>query len=514
MNRPARSFSSSEVPASAPGLPRPAYRITLAGDSAFRGMAEIIPRGVGDDRLLQSICEELTTHNPAYDEAVKYGRPTWGLDEALTWYAPTSAGLAVPMAYAPRAVQILGPQRVQVEDRTVHHVPRPMRARFDPRTYQQPAIKDIFGALQRIHHALLIAPAGSGKTEIALAVAAMLGQPMLWLTHTKDLADQARQRAIARLGIPAEQIGMIGSGEFTIGRFLTVALVQTLCKIDPERWAGEFGLIAQDECHHAPTVTAARVLNACGARYRLGLTATPERSDGLGRVLEWHFGPPAHVIERAATLGSGTITPTLRTVESGWRSDTWELHKRALDAYESFHGRSARDDPNAPKIDFNELMAEMVESDERNTFLAELIAREAVGRKSLVLAARVEHCEILAMAVAEWNPFLRRDVIHGGTSRKKRGEILDRARAGEVDLLFGVNLPKEGLDIPCLDQLFVIGGGRDKIKIEQSVGRIQRASPGKTSARVVDVLDEHIGVLKSQFWARRSVYKKIGMIGR
>jgi superfamily II DNA or RNA helicase len=83
--------------------------------------------------------------------------------------------------------------------------------------------------------------------------------------------------------------------------------------------------------------------------------------------------------------------------------------------------------------------------------------------------------------------------------------------SGELDVLFAVDIAKEGLDIPRLDRLFLVAGGRNEAELEQKVGRIQRACPGKLDAVVFDIVDERIGVLRAQYYARRKVYKSLGL---
>src|SRR5690606_22494372 len=116
-----------------------------------------------------------------------------------------------------------------------------------------------------------------------------------------------------RLGVPKNEIGMIGGGRETLGYFLTIGLVQTLSRRELGRWANEFGVVVVDECHRVPASTWTHVVNAFPARWRFGLTGTPKRRDGLHAVMHLYMGPtiytvPAEAVQRAG----GTVTPTLR----------------------------------------------------------------------------------------------------------------------------------------------------------------------------------------------------------
>jgi len=140
------------------------------------------------------------------------------------------------------------------------------------------------------------------------------------------------------------------------------------------------------------------------------------------------------------------------------------------------------------------------------------LARECLGHSSLVLSERVEHCEWLKNEIYEYGPGVRAAVIHGKLNKTKRREVLAAMESGELDILFAVDIAKEGLDIPRLDRLFLVGGGRNEAEVEQKVGRIQRPFAGKEDAVVFDFVDEKIGVFQNQFWARRRVYRKLGIV--
>ena len=85
--------------------------------------------------------------------------------------------------------------------------------------------------------------------------------------------------------------------------------------------------------------------------------------------------------------------------------------------------------------------------------------------------------------------------------------IRDRSR-----ILFATyQLAKEGLDIPRLDRLVLATPTRNKVIVQQSIGRIQRPAPGKTGALVLDIVDEHTPQLLAQYKQRRTLYKKMNI---
>jgi superfamily II DNA or RNA helicase len=144
------------------------------------------------------------------------------------------------------------------------------------RDYQTEAV----GKLVRITQGYLVMPCGSGKTRTALGAIARLRTPTLVLVHTTDLAAQWRQEIRNELGVEA---GLIGSGQARVAP-ITVGLVQALVRWPLPRldaYLSTLGFLVVDELHHCPAVTFRQIIDRCPARYRLGLTATPEREEGL-----------------------------------------------------------------------------------------------------------------------------------------------------------------------------------------------------------------------------------------
>ena len=87
--------------------------------------------------------------------------------------------------------------------------------------------------------------------------------------------------------------------------------------------------------------------------------------------------------------------------------------------------------------------------------------------------------------------------------------ITDRLKSPVRCLLATYQLAKEGLDIPRADRLFLVQPVRDATAIQQAVGRIMRPAPGKADALVYDFVDILVPTCKSQFSARKTVYRKL-----
>ena len=149
------------------------------------------------------------------------------------------------------------------------------------RDYQKPCTD----ALKKYVNGIFVLPPGLGKTQIGLECASFLKQKTIWLTHTKDLLNQAKERCESNLIC---KTSTITEGKCDTSGDIVFATVQTLVNvIDKGKIKqDEFGLVIGDEIHHLSTSAESvkmfeKCVNYFNARYKLGLTGTLHRGDGL-----------------------------------------------------------------------------------------------------------------------------------------------------------------------------------------------------------------------------------------
>ncbi len=237
---------------------------------------DLVVEGGSPLALHAALRNRLTLANPAYTEAERHGRSTGDLAASLRYYDVRHDGaLVIPrgaaeMVYRECVALNLAPAWC---DET--HLAAPVH--FDERvtlsTVQEHAVAETL----RRRVGVLEPPAGSGKTVMGLVAVARRRQPALWITHTRELARQAVERAGMVLGLSADEVGFVGDGECRVGERLTVALVQTLARAIPPVLL-DVGHVIVDEAHHCPALQMAAVIGQFKARYLLGLTATPHRA--------------------------------------------------------------------------------------------------------------------------------------------------------------------------------------------------------------------------------------------
>ena len=133
---------------------------------------------------------------------------------------------------------------------------------------------------------LLSVPCGFGKTVCALYIAHKLGLKTLVVVHKTFLLKQWIDRATEFLNIQKDQIGIIRQKKCIIeGKDLVIGMIHTMSKRPYNDLYKQFGLVIFDEAHHVSSKMFSKTLLKTSSKYTLSLTATPERTDGLIKVM-------------------------------------------------------------------------------------------------------------------------------------------------------------------------------------------------------------------------------------
>lgn len=329
----------------------------------------------------------------------------------------------------------------------------------------------------------IVAPCGAGKTEMGIAAMRACGglHRTIVLVHTHDLAEQWRERIRLRLGVEA---GLVGGGKDQRDRPVVVALMQTLDRWgwwERYEWGRRYGLVIQDEAHHAPCSTLAAILSSLPCFRRLGLTATPTREDGLTDWIWWSCGPMVHrIMEGDLEEAGATMRPEVRRV----RSD-WEPSAKAL------------------RLGWAAVVGELVTDGERNALLLRL-ARDLVrdGRVVLLLTDRVDHATWLAAQ-------LDGEALVGPRTKRQRAATLEAARSGDLLVVTATTVADEGLDLPRLDAVILACPSKNEGRVQQRIGRALRPGEGKRAPVVLDVVDSW-GPLQGWAKKRAALYRRLG----
>jgi len=238
-------------------------------------------------------------------------------------------------------------------------------------------------------------------------------------------------------------------------------------------------------CHHSPAKSFIKVLQEFKATNVYGLTATPNRPDGLQWVMELILGPIRYTINRTTLQEKGKIIkPTIFAINTPF------IPKKNYT-----HG------------DMVQHITDLCNNQERNEFIIKSIKeRLDPSRRYLILSGRVDHCNLLAEKLKDLKP----SVLHGQLGDKEYNKTLELLKS-EAPLLTIATYSSvgEGFDIPIWNTLFLVTPFSSEIRATQVVGRIVRSAKGKKDALVYDFVDNKDEILYSRYLKRAKIYREL-----
>ncbi|MFO7891028.1 MAG: DEAD/DEAH box helicase family protein, partial [bacterium] len=184
---------------------------------------------------------------------------------------------------------------------------------------------------------VIVSPPGSGKTIIGLELIVEKQQPALIIVHRKQLLDQWVDRIQNFLKIPKNEIGQIGNQKNTVGKIITVAMIQSLARMsDFSSLSNAFGLILIDECHHIPAKSFREAVVNFNPYYLYGLTATPKRKNNDEKLIFIYIGSIIQEIKQNEYLAKKNIRTEINIRETelfapfDYKIDKYETISRIL----------------------------------------------------------------------------------------------------------------------------------------------------------------------------------------
>src|SRR3989344_3188721 len=333
---------------------------------------------------------------------------------------------------------------------------------------------------------ILVAPPGSGKTIMGLALIAKKFQPALIITHRKQIYNQWLDRIEDFLKIPKREIGQYVSVKQTVKSPVTVAMIQTLAKAPYLKdVASQFGLVLVDECHHMPARTFRDVITQFYPKYLYGLTATPTRKNNDEKLIFVYLGDVLHTVPKDYNQQTTTASPKLKLI----------IQETNLSIPFSIG-----------VAQFSVLSKILTFDSQRNQMIVEDILKEAkLGKKCLVLTERKDHAEVLSL-------YLKKDfeviTLTGTLAPRKRREKEKQVSDGHFQILIATGqLLGEGTSLKNIDCLFLVYLFSYEGKLIQYIGRIQH---GKANIRrIYDYRDKNVEYLEKLFKKRAKYYKTL-----
>ena len=392
-----------------------------------------------------------------------------------------------PAASYAELVLSLRAQGVALEDEARGYVELGygLRVRREPRPFQAEAVAAWQQAGGR---GVVVLPTGSGKSHVALLAIDSKRRSALVVVPTLDLVRQWYDLLRTSFGV---EVGMLGGGEYDV-RELTVTTYDS-AYLHMEHLGARFGLVVFDECHHLPGESYALAAQLCLAPYRLGLSATPERSDGRELVLEALIGP---VVYRKDIVDlSGRYLADYETVRINVElgPDDRAEYEAERERYLAFvrHHRIRMGSPRG----WNDFIMRASRSAEGQR------AMKAYRRQRELAFAAPGKLDVLgdllhvhrrdrtivftqdnATAYAVSRRFLVPVITHQ-SKVKERSDILERFARGDYGVVVTSKVLNEGVDVPEANVAVVISGSGSVREHVQRLGRILR--PGEDKRAVL-----------------------------
>jgi superfamily II DNA or RNA helicase len=405
--------------------------------------------------------------------------------EALLTPDPRISGRLRAKAMAYRAiVEVLHRGRVPFTDAARAYETltlAPQRPR-EPYPHQQEALDAWLRAGRR---GVVVLPTGAGKSWVAVLAMAAVGRATLVVAPTLDLVGQWAAMLKAELGLDA--VGVVGGGSFEL-KPITVTTYDS-AHLRVEALCGRFGLVVYDECHHLPGPTYQHSAEGLIAPFRLGLTATPERTDGGEERLWSLIGPLVHRVEMQALRGLYLAAWETVRLHAMLAPDEVAAYERARATYRAFIGRHriAMGSPTG----WSQFIALSARSREgRAAFAAWREQRRlALGCRmkfalleSLLLQHRDEQLLIFANDIDTVEHIARTWLIPSLTSETpgpERRATLAAFAEGRLGAIVTARVLNEGVDLPNARVGVVLSGTATVREHVQRLGRLLRKSGDK-----------------------------------
>lgn len=398
-----------------------------------------------------------------------------------TWDERSGAFRAMALHYKD-IIDFLRTSSFDYDDYVLNLIPCPeLQSNIALRDYQKQALE---AWTANGNCGIVVLPTGSGKTIIGIAAISLLNTPSIIIAPTLDLLDQWRARLEEEF---KAEVGILGGGEREI-KALTVSTYDS-AYIHADKLGNKFGLIIFDEVHHLPAEGYRSIAEMFASPFRMGLTATFEREDGLHKELNRLVGGKVFekkVVDLAGYyLSPFSLEKIVVELAEGEKCEYTKNEK----IFSDYLARS-KIKMNSPDGFKKLVMRSGRDPGAREALLAKNKAREiafnSVSKIEKLKEVLEVHNEGRIFIFTEHNKLVHKiskkfliPSITYKTPDKERGEILDGFRSGVYRAVVTSKVLDEGIDVPAADVGIILSGTGSERAFIQRLGRILRKKEGK-----------------------------------
>lgn len=373
-------------------------------------------------------------------------------------------------------------------------------------------------------------PTGKGKSILGLYIASQLKVKTLIVVHKDDLVTGWKKDIKLAFGEDTD-IGLIKAKSRKVGEFVTIATVQTLNKLTEEEICSldQFGFIIQDEMHHCPA-SSYSVVSKFTPKYRLGITATDERNDGLSQVLNLYYGDIVYEYDSSNIEGETDILPftVFRKTLPIYFNPVYSVIKRGeaksyvlKDKYRpkgSLNKGEIRlsDIPynERPKISYQNIDSYVVTLDYyKREVCKDILSNYNLGYSCVVFFSQKEHIRIYRDYLIDKLEIPEEDIglLYG--DNKDNDLVLQKAENKRKFItLTTYSKSTEGTNVKQWEVEFFVSSMNNEKNTEQAVGRIRRTKPEGNKLEIPRVYDyrcSEVYSLSSHGYTRDKRYRKM-----
>lgn len=377
--------------------------------------------------------------------------------------------------------EMLSQLGIEYTDDVLHPLPcRLSRRGLELRDYQREALE----AWMHERRGVIVLPTGAGKTMVAIAAISELACPTLIVVPTLELMDQWETNVKRYLSVTP---GRYGGGEKEI-ECITISTYDS-AYINTEQLGDKFELIVFDEVHHLPSPGYRQIAELCAASWRMGLTATPEREDGLHVDLPYLVGPVVYRRYAKEMAGKWLAEFDVVRIYVHMSEEERREYNKLTRAYRGFLRR--RGLKLASERSFEKLVSLSVKDPEAREALlawyrARRMALHASSKMEILRDLLDRHRRDKVLIFAEHSDIVRKvsarfliPEITYKTPEEERKAVLAAFREGKVHAIVTSRVLEEGVDVPDANVAIILSGSGSRREFVQRLGRILRPREGK-----------------------------------
>lgn len=342
-----------------------------------------------------------------------------------------------------------------------------------------------FDVMTARDHGTLVGDAKSGKTVIALYMISYRRQPTMILVPNVVLLGHWKEKLVRFLNVPAEEVGVVGEGQFKMGPRVTVAHVSAMYRRVREV-RNRIGFLVVDECHRTPSRTFTQVVSNFDCRYVMGLCATTPRRDRLSRLIYYYVGDILHQIDSR----KATETRAIFDVDVVVRETEFDYPYERSEDYPSMMAALARDSERNRLI-VNDVERELSQGQEEEQLLV-LTEEQAQGNalEEILSERGIPAVSLDTLVAREGKEALSRD------REPENTKVVVATRQ-----FFAERLPEGRYAALFLTTPLSFQG-----KIAQQLQKLLSRRNGQPPVKVYDYVDRKVSILDNYFRMRSYAY--------